>query len=152
MQIITINISREKVYSEVAKATDYTGTKLEGRTDDEDVRERILMTDEDLRSMSVAWDDCVSSVNEELKEMLSAYASNEEGYTATLEVSAAFDTVLCGSVESCIRGFFISWMTGQWFVYSNKGESEGRMAQAVEYMGAAVRMLYSRRRPKRPEK
>lgn len=150
MQRITISILREDVYSEVSKATDYTGTKLEGLTEDDDVRERILITDEDLRSMSRAWEDCVLSVNEELKEMLVSYANNEEGYKATLDVSEAFDPVLCDSVESCIRGFFISWMTGQWFVYSNKGESEGRLAQAVEYMGAAERMLYSRRKPKRP--
>ena len=48
METITITISQSDVYNEVAKATDYTGSKLiDG---DENARNRILAVDDDSRN------------------------------------------------------------------------------------------------------
>ena len=68
METITIRIFQDDVYEEVAKATDYTGSKLiDG---DEGARDRILAADDDLAELSRFWEESVSATNENLKEML----------------------------------------------------------------------------------
>ena len=68
METITIQIFQDDVYEEVAKATDYTGSKLiDG---DEGARDRILAADDDLVELSRFWEESVSATNENLKEML----------------------------------------------------------------------------------
>ena len=68
METITIQIFQDDVYEEVAKATDYTGSKLiDG---DEGARDRILAADDDLAELSRFWEESVLATNENLKEML----------------------------------------------------------------------------------
>ena len=68
METITIKIFQDDVYEEVAKATDYTGSKLiDG---DDEARDRILASDEDLAGLGRFWDEAVCAANEGLKEML----------------------------------------------------------------------------------
>lgn len=68
METITIQIFQDDVYEEVAKATDYTGSKLiDG---DESARDRILAADDDLAELSRFWEESVLATNENLKEML----------------------------------------------------------------------------------
>lgn len=68
METITIQIFQDDVYEEVAKATDYTGSKLiDG---DEGARDRILAADDDLAELSRFWEESVYATNENLKEML----------------------------------------------------------------------------------
>lgn len=68
METITIQIFQEDVYEEVAKATDYTGSKLiDG---DADARNRILAADEDLADLGRFWEESVLATNENFKEML----------------------------------------------------------------------------------
>lgn len=68
METITIQIFQDDVYEEVAKATDYTGSKLIDV--DEGARDRILAADDDLAELSRFWEESVSATNENLKEML----------------------------------------------------------------------------------
>ena len=68
METITIQIFQDDVYEEVAKATDYTGSKLiDG---DESARDRIPAADDDLAELSRFWEESVLATNENLKEML----------------------------------------------------------------------------------
>lgn len=54
METITVQIFKDDVYEEVAKATDYTGAKLiDG---DEGARDRILATDSDLSDLGRFWE------------------------------------------------------------------------------------------------
>lgn len=176
METITIEVRREDVYEEVAKATDYTGAKLVGA--DADARDRILAGDEDLITLSRLWDEAALVCNENFKEMTTgplnfiSLALNEydersrilansghnqdggdnpgEDYRITLEVSKAFDKGLAGSVEAAVRSFFIASIIGGWFVFANKGEAAAYFAQAGDVLKSAERMLYSRRRPGKP--
>lgn len=177
METITIQIFQDEVYEEVAKATDYTGSKLiDG---DESARDRILAADEDLVELSRFWEESVLATNENLKEMLvsgstrlirqpivfetilSSYQSDDAkvlpqetlgktGYEAVIEVSKSFDKMLTPSVQSTLRSFFIASIIGQWFKFANKGEAKDYFAQAAEMMESAERILYSRRKPTRP--
>lgn len=68
METITIHIFQDDVYNEVAKATDYTGSKLiDG---DEGARDRILAADDDLAELGRFWEESVLATNENFKEML----------------------------------------------------------------------------------
>lgn len=152
METITIQIIQDDVYEEVAKATDYTGSKLiDG---DENARDRILAADDDLAELGRFWEESVLATNENLKEMLVSGKTKEilgkTGYEAVIEVSKSFDKVLTASVQSTLRSFFIASIIGQWFKFANKGEAKDYFMQAVEMMETAERLLYSRRKPTRP--
>lgn len=85
METITIQIFQDDVYEEVAKATDYTGSKLiDG---DEGARDRILAADDDLAELSRFWEESVLATNENLKEMLVS------GKTKLISTIAVIDPV-----------------------------------------------------------
>ena len=171
---------RDEVYEEVAKATDYTGSKLiDG---DEAARDRILAADDDLAELGRFWEESVLAVNENFKEMLISGATKmvpisdlsfapaddkiteaqseapgvagatmkKAAYVAKIEVSKSFDKSLKASVQSTLRSFFIASIIGQWFKFANKGEAADYFAQATEMLETAERLLYSRRKPTRP--
>ena len=150
METITVRVYQDDVYEEVAKATDYTGSKL---TDaDEDARDRILAGDDDLAELGRFWEESAQAVNENFKEILLSGETGGErrAYTGVFEVSRAFDKVLTGSVESVIRSFFIASVIGQWFKFANKQEASDYMVQAGDLLTAAERLIYSRRKPSVP--
>ncbi len=173
METITINIKRSDVYEEVAKATDYTGSKL--IYGDENARERILAADDDLAELGRFWEESASAVNENFKEMLVSWAdkvpnvlvinstekeeakalspekAQEPGHSMTLEVSKSFDTNLTTSIQSTLRSFFIASIIGYWFKFANKGEAKDYFEQAAELLATAERMLYSRKKPSIPK-
>ena len=171
METITVSIAQSEVYDEVAKATDYTGSKMIGS--DEGARDRILAGDQDLSELSRFWEEAIMAVNENLKEMFISGMTTQkikpgevkpgEGdivatpvettptYAMVLEVSTSFDKTLTASVESMLRSFFIATIIGYWFKFANKEESSGYFAQAAEFMAAAERLLYSRRKPSVPK-
>lgn len=173
METITIQIFKDDVYEEVAKATDYTGAKLiDG---DEKARDRILATDSELSDLGRFWEEAVLATNERLKQMLISgttklvmvpLAASEKkeiaertmppirprkpAYEAELEVSKSFDKELTANVQSALRNFFITSIIGHWFKFANKGEATDYFKQASEMMDGAERLLYSRKRPTRP--
>lgn len=177
METITIQIFKDDVYEEVAKATDYTGAKLiDG---DEKARDRILATDNELSDLGRFWDESVLATNERLKEMLVSGTTTQvsvpltasekaeaaeqtmpplrpplailkTAYEAKLEVSKSFDKQLTDNVQSALRNFFITSIIGQWFKFANKGEATDYFKQASELMDGAERLLYSRKKPTRP--
>ncbi len=158
METITIQVFKDDVYEEVAKATDYTGAKLiDG---DEKARDRILATDSELSDLGRFWEEAVLATNERLKEMLvsgttkavssEAPEETKTAYEAKLEVSKSFDKELTGNVQSALRNFFIASIIGQWFKFANKGEASDYFSQAGELMDGAERLLYSRKKPARP--
>lgn len=151
MDTITIQISQNDVYEEVAKITDYTWTKLADA--DDNAQDRILATDDDLAELGRFWEESVVATNENLKEMLisgSTKSTPATRYEAVIEVSKSFDKALTDSVQSTLRSFFIASIVGQWFKFANKGESEDYFTQAADLMIAAERLLYSRKKPTRP--
>ena len=153
METITIQVIQEDVYKEVAKATDYTGSKM--IEDDAGARDRILAADDDLAELGRFWDESVLAVNENFKEMLvigktqqiKTTSAERIGYEAVIEVSKSFDKTLTASVQSTLRSFFIASIIGQWFKFANKGEAKDYFLQASDMMDTAERLLYSRKKP-----
>lgn len=150
MPSITININKATVWDEVAKTTGYTGDKL---TDsDENAYERILITDEDQKSLQRFWEETASVANEQLKEMIETASSLTSDYNVTLHVSRSYDTVLNNSVQSALQSYFIASIVARWYKFSNKAEAESYFAEGEAMMQDALRKLYSRKRPKRPNR
>ena len=163
METITIQIFQDDVYEEVAKATDYTGSKLIDA--DDGARDRILAADDDLAELGTFWEESVLATNENFKEMLVSGKTKSISqastpiitvtpwktiYEAVIEVSKSFDKTLTESVQSTLRSFFIASIIGQWFKFANKGEANDYFTQATDMMDTAERLLYSRRKPIRP--
>lgn len=152
MERITITIYKDAVQEEVAKATDYTGSKLiDG---DEGARDRILASDADLATLGRFWDETVMAANENFKEMLvsgqTLTTSGKSAYVAEIEVSKSFDKALTESVQTTMQSFFIASIIGQWFKFANKGEAGDYFGQAAEMLSSAERLLYSRKKPSLP--
>ena len=154
METITVQIFKDDVYEEVAKATDYTGAKLiDG---DEGARDRILATDSDLSDLGRFWEESVLATNERLKEMIVSGATKQIPVTITLQSkeveaqSKSFDKGMKDNVQSALRNFFIASIIAQWFKLANKGEAADYFNQAGEMMDGAERLLYSRKIPTRP--
>lgn len=151
METITLNVSRADVYAEVDKTTDYTGAKL--TTSEDGARDRIIATNEDLKTLSRFWDETCAVANERLKEMFAGGSlPSDEDYSVTLQVSVAFDKELTPSVEASLRSFFITSITGKWYVFANKGEAKDYFSEAGELIEDVRRKLYSRKRPVSPRK
>lgn len=151
METTTLTVSREDVYAEVAKTTDYTGSKLIEQ--DSQARDRILITDEDLKTLGRFWEDTCSLASERLKEMYeSGGGLKGEEYRVTLRVSVAFDKGLQPSIESALRSFFIATITGKWYVYANKGEAQAYFDEAGALIEDVRRKLYSRKMIRSPRK
>lgn len=148
MATIVLTVSKTDVYEEVEKATDYTGSKLVDG--DENARERIMAGDSDLSNLGRFWNEAAYNVSERLKSMVMGSAGTTSAWVFNLEVSKSYDTALNGSVESSLRSYFISYIIGKWFKFTNKGEAEDYFEQALEFLISAERLLYSRRRPSLP--
>lgn len=148
METIVLEVVKEEVYREVAKATDYIGSKM--LDSDENARERILAGDEDLSELGRMWDETALALSERFKGLLQSESISNGRYRAKLEVSRNFEMSLARNVEASIKSFFIASIIAQWFKYTNKGEAADYFAQAGEMLMSAERLLYSRRRPRRP--
>ena len=148
MATISVTINRDEVYEEVAKATDYTGSKL--LDTDQGARDRIRAVDENLNDLTRFWDESVSAMNERFKQILVSGTTISTTYTMVAEVSMSFDKALTSSIELTLKSFFIMSIIGQWFKFANKGEAKDYFLQAEDLLTAAERLIYSRKRPKLP--
>lgn len=150
MDTITVTIGQSDVYKEVAKATDYTGSKLVDG--DEKARDRILAVDDDFKELGRFWDETIATVEEFLKSLLVKSATDDsKNYSLELEVSKSWDTALKDSVQATLRSYFISSIIGKWFNFANKGESNEYLVNASSLLVDAERMLYARKRPTLPK-
>lgn len=150
MASITLNVNKADVWSEVAKTSGYTGDKM---TDtDKNAYERILITDEDQKSLQRFWEEAVAVANDQLKEMLEMASPMNSDYNVTLNVSRSYDTVLNASVQAALTSYFISAIVGRWYKFSNKSEADSYLSEAANMMDDVLHKLYSRKRPRRPNR
>ena len=145
MKAVTIVVERAVVYSEISKATDYTGSKL--LSSDVDARDRIYAVDADIEEMGRFWDEAVTTVNAFLGDVVLTSENSAERYVATIEVSSCYEQELNSSVEAAIRSYFVLTMLSKWFDYVNKGDVEHYATMASERLLTAGRLLSCRRRP-----
>lgn len=150
MPTIVLKVNKQSVWEEVAKTSAFTGDKMTGA--DEGAYERILITDEDQKSLQRFWEEAVAVSNNQLKEMLEKGSPMDKDYEVTLHVSRSYDQVLNDSVQAALNSYFISAIVGRWYKFANKAEAEGYLSEAANMMDDVLRKLYSRKRPRRPNR
>lgn len=146
MPKIYLNIRKEEVWDEVCKVAEYTGAKMTGE-DEEDAYERLLITDEDRKSLQRFWTELAAVANGRLQEMLVDVIDINGDFDVALNVSRGFDPDLAESVQVSLKSYFVSGIAGRWFKFCNKPEADTYLKEAAGMMEDALRKLYSRRRP-----
>lgn len=147
MITITLSVDKKAVYEEAAKTTDFNGAK----NDSDGRREKVLITDYDAVMLDRFWAESVSVVNDRIKSFIQAVsAPGDDGYTATLEMSGAFDTALVPSIETSLFSFFVASVVSKWMALSDKGDAESYAAAAVAMLTDVMRKLYHKKKPVRP--
>lgn len=143
---ITLNIEKEKVYTEVAKTTSYTGAKM----DDDDAYDRIFTTDEDRGMLERFWDECKNTVCNSMKKLLSSENEANGEFVLSLELSDAFDMALTKSMQRSLFSFFVMNITAKWYTFTNKEEATGYATEAATYLDDIMRKAFFKKKPVRP--
>ena len=149
MATITLHVGKEQVWEEVKKTASYTGDKMVG---DNDAYERIMLTEEDRKSLQRFWEEAASVANDQLKDMIVTSSAMTDDYDVELNVSNSYDTQLNSSVQTALCSYFIAAIVGRWYKFSNKGEADSYFSEAASMMEDVLRKLYSRKRPRRPNR
>lgn len=150
MPTIVLKVIKADVWNEVAKTSGYTGDKM--TETDENAYDRILITDEDQKSLQRFWEEAVAVSNDHLKELLITASDMNADYQVTLSVSRNYDTVLTPSVQAALTSYFISSIVGRWYKFCNKTEANNYISDANNMIDDVLRKLYSRKRPRRPNR
>ena len=154
MHEITLTINKAHVYDEVAKVTSYAGKKMTG---EEGAYERIFTTDEDRQVLERFWIEACNAATEQFKQFIESVSSQPESrdidltrdYVVVLSLSSAFDVALADGMQSSLFSYFVSYIAGRWFKFTNKAEAESYGADALGMMGDVVRKLWHRKKPTR---
>jgi hypothetical protein len=151
---VTLTVSKQRVYDEVAKTTSYTGSKMQG---DDSAYDRIFTTDSDRSMLERFWTEACNAATEKLKKFLVSVSDNSEGstidlsrdYVVELELSSSYDENLTESIQASLFSFFVSVIVGKWFKFTNKDEADKYIADAVGMMNDVMAKIYYRKKPKR---
>ena len=146
-----VMVERDKVWEEVMLASDYIGSKMLDR--DPGARERIFMTDADAEELGRLWDDARAAASEMLKEVLVSVVDvstgDAPGVCFRFRIAGRYNTALTPDLTEALRSYFVDRMLADWCKWADKEEAEMYYKTAAEKMGAVLRMVYHRERPRR---
>ena len=145
MTEIRIRIERGRVWEEVAKTTEWDGVK----GGDVTRREKVATQVADQQMLERFWDETCSVVSGALKQFLSG-ESRGECYTATLEMSSAFDRTLIPAIRQGVFSFFVESVISRWLLFSDKAEGEQYALKAAATLEDVLQKVYHKRKPTRP--
>lgn len=144
---IVLTISKDNVYTEVAKTTSYTGAKMS----DEDAYNRIFTTEEDGNMLDRFWNESKIAVCGNLAKLLFAEDEANGTWRLTLNVSSAFDDNLRQSMQQSLFSFFVANITAKWYVFTNKDDVETYVNEAIAYIDDIKKKAYNKKKPVRPK-
>ena len=157
MKTLEIQVKKSEVYEEVQKLTSYIGSK--GMGEDAGSYDRIAAVDADRELLEQYWSEASSLAENGLKRWLLEVSDNRLGhhsdlsrsFTATLRMPEGYDSVLDGSVQSLLTGYFINHIAGRWLGVSsgNAEASAGYLGEASSLLEGVRRQLYHKKRPER---
>lgn len=151
---VTLTVSKQRVYDEVAKTTSYTGAKMQG---DDSAYDRIFTTDSDRSMLERFWTEACNAATEQFKKFIVEVSDNSEGsmidlsrdYVVKLELSSSYDDNLTESVQASLFSFFVSVIVSKWYKFTNKDETDSYAADAVGMMNDVMGKVFYRKKPKR---
>lgn len=146
MKELDLRIERGEVYDEVAQTTSYTGAKMA----EAGAYDRIFTTEEDRSQLERFWGESCVDVCETLKEFVEGERSDGTGFGVRLRVSSSFEDALVPAIRRELFSYFVMNITGKWYLFANKDESESYMRMAEGLLDGIRRKICHRRRPRRP--
>lgn len=151
---ISLSVSKNKVYDEVAKTTSYVGAKA---ADDGSLYERIFTTDEDRLMLERFWNEACNTANQVFMPFLDAVSGQGDAsaldmaknYVVTVSLGECFDEKQKAGMESSLFSFFVSYITGKWFRMTSPNDAEMCANDAVAALDDVKRKLYHKKKPTR---
>ena len=147
MKTLLLTASREDVYSEVEKTTEYTGAKMMHA--DEGAHERISVTEADRELLRRFFDEAAGVVTDECKRFVEEVRLDESGYEARLSMSDSFDDALSESIASSLRSFFVAAVIAKWCKVAENEAAANYTADATAAMLDVRRKIFYRKKPQR---
>lgn len=144
---VTLSISQQAVYEEVAQTASYTGAKMVG---DEQAYNRIFTTDEDKKELKRFWDESRAEVAQTFIRMLSSEGMDGDTYNLVLNVSVAFDTALLPGMQLGLFSYFVQNITAKWYVYTNKEEAGAFADRGSAILEEVKEKAFFKKKPTRP--
>ena len=148
MKTLLLTVSREDVYSEVEKTTEYTGAKMLLGGDGV-AHERVSATEADRELLSRFFDEAAGVATDEFKRFVDEVTLDKAGYEASLSMSDSFDEHLSESICTSLRNFFVAAVIAKWCKVAGMEKGEAYAADASAAMLDVRRKLYYRKKPQR---
>lgn len=142
---ITLTVTKNDVYEEVAKTTEYTGKKM----DDEHAYEVVSTTEEDSEMLDRFWDESKDVACNHLKKFFVS-EQGDDTWELKLCVSSAFDDNLTASMQRSLFSFFVMNIIAKWYTIANKSEAVGYATEAATCMESVMRRACYKKKPERP--
>ena len=147
---IILTVDKEKVYREVAKTTEYIGSK--SQTDETDY-DLVSTTDEDKEMLERFWNESKDLISDSLKKVLleaKEMVATSTTFNLKLGLSGSFDSNLKDSMQSSLFSFFVTNIVSKWSTFTNKQESTDYAAEAAGYIEDIRKKAFFKKKPVRP--
>jgi hypothetical protein len=153
---VTIQISKARVLDEVAKTTEYIGSKAVNK-EDPDAYERIAVTDANREQLDRYWMESCSEVTKMLDHWVTSVRSQMLSHHP--EISSAYDyKVVLGlptnwnsAYESVLKELVMSYMVNmivaKWLLLTNKNDAQEHATLASGAQRQIMQVLLIRKRP-----
>lgn len=147
MKTLLLTVSREDVYSEVEKTTEYTGAKMMHA--DEGAHDRLAVTEADRELLSRFFDEAAGVATDECKRFVDEVTLDEAGYEARLSMSDSFDEHLSESIRTSLRNFFVAAVIAKWCKIVSSDAGAAYSADATAAMLDVRSKIFNRKRPQK---
>ena len=146
---MVVNISKEKIYREVARATLYSGAKHPGS--DAAMLSRVAVIDADRPMLGQFCDEALASARLALRQVLESAASDDSSITLVFRLSPASDGVQTAGICDSLTDYMEKAVTARWLAFSDKTGAEAYAAEAQMLLDECRRKALYKRKPMRPK-
>lgn len=146
---ITLTADKEQVYKEVAKTTEYIGSKHTDETN----YDLVSTTDEDKEMLERFWNESKNLISDSLKKVLleaTETSTEKKVFNLNLGLSDSFDIQLKDSMQSSLFSFFVMNIISKWSTFTNKQESTDYAAEAAGCIEDIRKKAFFKKKPVRP--
>lgn len=146
---LSISITKNSIYEEVAKTTAYIGGKsldANGKS----LYDQVFVTDADKEMLEGFWDDAINDVSIALDSVLATETSvSGEEEVFGLRVSSLFKGSLVKTLETTAFSYVVNKIVAEWCLVVSKDKAEDYLSKANALLVKIDAILYMRKRPTR---
>lgn len=121
MKTMSVNISKQKVYDEVAKTTSYIGAKS---VSENVTYNNVFTTDDDSIMLDRFWNEAGSDILSRLSRYVQSgtFDTDSGDFSVTFRLSSRCNDSLTATAVNPLFSYFVNYITGKWMQFIN-GES-----------------------------